>query len=196
MWFSLTVFGILVTMYRNFLAVSRISIEVLPSGRSIKSWECIFYLLQEFLPLWTMKITVSWEVTPRSLVEVCRLFGEKHYFHIQGRRVSQNNEQDELGAALLVDLHLAGCLFGMLFYPEDTKCLWTSGCRCITACLHDLLFDSEDWGSISFETSVNFYRITRRHIPINNTLHSHRYENLKSNILSLLNNRHLVAHSI
>jgi hypothetical protein len=34
----------------------------------------------------------------------------------------------------------------------------------------------------SFETSVNFYRNTRRHIPEDCTRHSHRCENLRSNI--------------
>jgi hypothetical protein len=32
------------------------------------------------------------------------------------------------------------------------------------------------------ETSVNLYRILRRHIQENSTLHSHRCQNLKSNI--------------
>jgi hypothetical protein len=34
---------------------------------------------------------------------------------------------------------------------------------------------------LSFETSVNFHRITLRYIPEDRTLHSHRCENLNSN---------------
>jgi hypothetical protein len=49
-------------------------------------------------------VTIFWDTTPRSPVEVHRRFGGTHCLRLQERRVNQI---------------LRGCLYGLFFHPEN-----------------------------------------------------------------------------
>jgi hypothetical protein len=92
-----------------------------------------------------------------SQVEVYRRFRGTQCLHVQGQRVSQANceEGRKISACLLL---LPDYLFGFSLTLKTEAIL-------------------------SSETSENFYRTTRRHIPKEVTLHTHRCENLKPNVI-------------
>jgi hypothetical protein len=58
-------------------------------------------------------------------------------------------------------------------------------CFLVAGYLLGVLADPEDGGSTFFPNAVEFYEITRHHIPEDNSLHSHHCEVLKSNIRHL-----------
>jgi hypothetical protein len=64
----------------------------------------------EVLAALNTKITIFWDITPYSPLNVNRRFGGTYRLHLQGRKISQT---------LLVTCFHAGFLPGLFFDPED-----------------------------------------------------------------------------
>jgi hypothetical protein len=60
-----------------------------------------------------------WNVTLYSPTEAHQCFRAIYYLHLQGWSVSQSSNQQAEHAHSTCYLHLAGCLLGLLFNPED-----------------------------------------------------------------------------
>jgi hypothetical protein len=61
---------------------SWIAEDLLASQEGLCSMESLDYVKCEVLSAVTMKNTVSWNVTPCSVVEICRRFGGTNYLHL------------------------------------------------------------------------------------------------------------------
>jgi hypothetical protein len=102
----------------------------------------------------SVKSTVFWDVTPFSPAEVHRRFVGTYCHHPHSKKQKASRGR---GYAVLASFFIAGFSLGLLFDPEIG-------------------------GSIFLRHVGGFLPITRRYIPEDTTIHSHLWENSKSNM--------------